>query len=129
MADFLRQRLDFLQRTQNEDGGWGYFPGKRSWLEAYRLRDAGATGARRGGGGPGVEAGRELAVARWKLAARRGRGGTGTWVTALGVHLCCVRGQFRRPVSSAGCGGCWDAGPGRRVAGAADFGDSAGWRR
>ncbi len=29
----LSSRLDFLRQTQNTDGGWGYFPGKRSWLE------------------------------------------------------------------------------------------------
>lgn len=26
-------RLDALRRAQNPDGGWGYFPGKGSWLE------------------------------------------------------------------------------------------------
>jgi hypothetical protein len=25
--------LDFLRSSQNADGGWGYFPGKQSWLE------------------------------------------------------------------------------------------------
>jgi squalene cyclase len=29
----LSSRRDFLRQTQNPDGGWGYFPGKRSWLE------------------------------------------------------------------------------------------------
>ena len=29
----LSSRRDFLRQTQNADGGWGYFPGKRSWLE------------------------------------------------------------------------------------------------
>ena len=29
----LSPRRDFLRQTQNADGGWGYFPGKRSWLE------------------------------------------------------------------------------------------------
>src|SRR5712692_4616289 len=33
MSDFLSPRLDFLRATQNADGGWGYFPGKQSWLE------------------------------------------------------------------------------------------------
>ena len=31
--DPFRARLDFLRSTQNADGGWGYFPGKQSWLE------------------------------------------------------------------------------------------------
>ena len=26
-------RLDILRKAQNPDGGWAYFPGKRSWLE------------------------------------------------------------------------------------------------
>ena len=30
---FLGVRLDALRRAQNTDGGWGYFPGKGSWLE------------------------------------------------------------------------------------------------
>ncbi|MEP6534976.1 MAG: prenyltransferase/squalene oxidase repeat-containing protein [Bryobacteraceae bacterium] len=29
----MSSRRDFLRQTQNADGGWGYFPGKRSWLE------------------------------------------------------------------------------------------------
>jgi hypothetical protein len=36
---YLTKRLDFLKSTQNADGGWGYFPGKSSWLEptAYAM--------------------------------------------------------------------------------------------
>ncbi|HEY3741331.1 MAG TPA: prenyltransferase/squalene oxidase repeat-containing protein [Bryobacteraceae bacterium] len=30
---YLRSRRAFLLQTQNSDGGWGYFPGKQSWLE------------------------------------------------------------------------------------------------
>ena len=30
---FLQQRLEVLRRTQNADGGWGYFAGRTSWLE------------------------------------------------------------------------------------------------
>ncbi|MEO8026085.1 MAG: prenyltransferase/squalene oxidase repeat-containing protein [Bryobacteraceae bacterium] len=29
----LASRLEFLAKTQNPDGGWGYFPGKQSWIE------------------------------------------------------------------------------------------------
>lgn len=37
--DYLRSRLEALRNNQNPDGGWAYFPGKRSWLEptAYAL--------------------------------------------------------------------------------------------
>src|SRR5712692_3060459 len=39
MSEPLAPRLDFLRTTQNPDGGWGFFPGKQSWLEptAYAL--------------------------------------------------------------------------------------------
>ena len=30
---YLEMRLDALRKAQNSDGGWGYFPGKESWLE------------------------------------------------------------------------------------------------
>lgn len=38
-ANYVETRLNFLKSAQNSDGGWGYFPGKRSWLEptAYAL--------------------------------------------------------------------------------------------
>jgi hypothetical protein len=32
-ASYLGTRLDALRRSQNADGGWGYFPGKESWIE------------------------------------------------------------------------------------------------
>lgn len=31
--EHLAARLAFLASSQNPDGGWGYFPGKQSWLE------------------------------------------------------------------------------------------------
>ena len=46
----LQLRLARLRQTQNADGGWGYFPGKQSWLEptAYAaLALAGETSADR----------------------------------------------------------------------------------
>jgi hypothetical protein len=35
----MRAQVNFLRSTQNADGGWGFFPGKQSWLEptAYAL--------------------------------------------------------------------------------------------
>lgn len=30
---YLKLRQDLLRRTQNADGGWGFRPGKQSWLE------------------------------------------------------------------------------------------------
>ena len=31
--DSLGAKFEFLRGTQNADGGWGYFPGRQSWLE------------------------------------------------------------------------------------------------
>lgn len=31
--DFRHSRLLWLRQVQNEDGGWGYFPARQSWLE------------------------------------------------------------------------------------------------
>ena len=33
MPECAESRLAWLEATQNSDGGWGYFPRKRSWLE------------------------------------------------------------------------------------------------
>ena len=95
MAEFVSQRLDLLQRTQNDDGGWGYFPGKRSWLEptAYAML------ALNGRADAGVLDRAWKLVENWQLADGSWRPGAdvegpGTWVTALGVHLCCACGQF-----------------------------------
>ena len=95
MAESLRQRLDLLERTQNPDGGWGYFPGKRSWLEptAYAMLAL--------GNGPVADRAWKL-VQSWQLPDGSWRpgvdvAGPGTWVTALGVHLCCARGEFGQP--------------------------------
>jgi hypothetical protein len=33
VESYLKVRLDVLRKAQNQDGGWGYFAGKESWLE------------------------------------------------------------------------------------------------
>ena len=33
MTEAVQARRAFLLESQNSDGGWGYFPGKQSWLE------------------------------------------------------------------------------------------------
>jgi len=89
---YLDSRLEFLRASQNQDGGWGYFPGKRSWLEptAYAMLALHAAS--------GSDAASERAwhlVRSWELADGSVRPGVeiadGTWVTALLVTLACVR--------------------------------------
>jgi hypothetical protein len=96
-------QLDFLRAAQNSDGGWGFFPGRQSWLEptAYALIALQAAGGAR----DAIERGWKL-VRAWQLpdgswppcaAVRESH-----WTTALCVTLHCRRGvyddQFRRGV-------------------------------
>jgi hypothetical protein len=95
MGESLRRRLDLLLRTQNDDGGWGYFPGRRSWLEPTAC----AMLALDGRADAAVPDRAWRLVESWQLPDGSWRpgadvAGPGTWVTALGVHLCCVRGEF-----------------------------------
>lgn len=91
---YLAQRRELLHKSQNADGGWGYFPGKQSWLEptAYAILAL-----------EGEPASRDSVERAWKLV-RSWQGSDGgwqpcaavresTWCTALAVTLCTVRGE------------------------------------
>jgi hypothetical protein len=92
---YLESRIEFLATAQNADGGWGYFPGKRSWLEptAYAMLAL----HRVAGYQPALERAWALVVS-WQLADGSWRPGPdvdcGSWVTALAVTLGCVRGDY-----------------------------------
>jgi hypothetical protein len=91
---YLETRIEFLAAAQNADGGWGYFPGKRSWLEptAYAMLAL----HRVAGHGQALDRAWAL-VDSWQLADGSWRPGPdvagGAWVTALAVTLGCVRGE------------------------------------
>ena len=92
---YLEPRLDLLRKTQNPDGGWGYFPGKKSWLEPTTYATLALHGT------PGSDAALERA---WKLVRSwqtpegssrpSGQVQGGTWVTAHAVTLASVRGVY-----------------------------------
>jgi hypothetical protein len=93
---YLEDRLDLLCRTQNADGGWGYFPGKQSRLEpsCYAILALHGT--------------RDRAANRaWNLI-RSWQAGDGSWrpgdriqveswATALCVTLAAVREDYGPP--------------------------------
>ena len=90
----LASRLEFLLRTQNADGGWGYFPGKTSWLEptAYAML------ALHGTGGSAALARAWALIGSWQLDDGGWRPAaqvpSATWVTALALTLCCVLQRY-----------------------------------
>jgi hypothetical protein len=92
---YLRSRLDTLLDAQNADGGWGYFPGKRSWLEptVYAMLALDGDGRAEGA----LERAWK-AVRSWQLNGGAWRGGPQVlephWATALAVTLHVVRRQF-----------------------------------
>jgi len=96
--DYLQTRLDFLQKVQNPDGGWGYFPGKKSWLEptTYAMLALHGQAPARG------RLGRAWAAIRsWQAADGGWRPGPAvedsSWGTALAVTLHCVLGAVDEP--------------------------------
>jgi hypothetical protein len=98
MSGALASRFDFLRSTQNSDGGWGFFPGKQSWLEptAYALMALHSDSASQ----PVFERGWRL-MRSWQMpdgswqpcaAVREPH-----WTTALAVTLHCLRGVNDEP--------------------------------
>jgi hypothetical protein len=99
----MQAQLDFLRAAQNPDGGWGFFPGKQSWLEPTAYALLGLAGA------PEFEQAFDRGwrlMTSWQLpdgswpacaAVREPH-----WTTSLCVTLHCARGayddRFRRGV-------------------------------
>ena len=99
---YLQSRLEFLRKTQNTDGGWGYFPGKHSWLEptAYAMLALEDTP----NSAPALQFSWNL-LNTWQLPEGSYRPNTtvkgGTWVTALAITLAEVRGIHDDSVGKA----------------------------
>ncbi len=91
---YRRERVDALTAAQNADGGWGYFPGKRSWLEptVYGLLALHEQMEQ-----PHWKRGWEL-VRSWQLPDGSWRPNEQVqephWATALAITLHCARRQF-----------------------------------
>src|SRR5580693_5603558 len=92
---YLESRLEFLRKNQNPDGGWGYFPGKRSWLEPTTYATLALHGT--AGAEDGLDRSWKL-VQSWQTSEGSfrpsGQVEGGTWVTAHAVTLASVRGVY-----------------------------------
>jgi hypothetical protein len=90
---YLQSRLAFLAGVQNPDGGWGYFPGKQSWMEPTVY----AVLALRGTDDAAAERGWRAAQS-WRGIDGSWRPGSrvqeATWVTALGVIAAACLGHL-----------------------------------
>jgi hypothetical protein len=95
---YLESRLELLRRSQNADGGWGYFPGKQSWLEPTAY----AALALHGEGG--AERAWRL-LASWQAEDGRFRPASdvkvASWGAALFVTLAAAREAWGDPVRKA----------------------------
>jgi len=88
---YLDARLDALRRFQNADGGWGYFPGKQSWLEPTAWAALALHGEPAADGAWTLLKSWQLADGSWRPAADVQ---ISNWGTALCVTIACVRGEF-----------------------------------
>jgi hypothetical protein len=91
---YLQGRLSLLRTAQNADGGWGYFPGKKSWLEPT------AYAAMALHGEPAADRAWDL-LKSWQAADGSWRPSADVpvahWGAALCVTLAAVREDFGDP--------------------------------
>jgi hypothetical protein len=94
---YLGARLAVLRKTQNSDGGWGYFAGKSSWLEptAYAaLALAGEPAADRAWK---LLSSWQLPDGSWKPAAEVQ---VSSWGTSLCATIAMARNEWGQPLES-----------------------------
>ena len=97
---YIAARRESLLRTQNVDGGWGYFPGKASWLEPTAYAVLALHGNEKSP--EAIQRALRL-IKSWQLPDGSWRPGSqvqdGTWVTALAVTVCGVENILDAPFS------------------------------
>ncbi len=87
----LDTRLEALRRSQNADGGWGYFPGKQSWIEPTAWAALALHGEPASDGAWTLLQTWQRPDGSWRPSADVQ---ISNWATALCVTLACVRGEF-----------------------------------
>ena len=91
---YLQVRLDALRTTQNADGGWGYFPGKESWLEPTAYSAMALHGDPASGRAWKLISGWQQADGSWKPSAKVG---LSSWATSLCVLIAAAREEWGEP--------------------------------
>ncbi len=94
----LEVRLSALRRTQNPDGGWGYFPGKESWLEPTAYAALALHGDPAADRAWKLLQSWQLADGSWKPSAKVN---VSNWGTSLCVTVAATRGDWNPPVKKA----------------------------
>jgi hypothetical protein len=89
-ATFLESRLGVLRAAQNPDGGWGYYPGKTSWLEPTVLAALALHGEATADRAWALTSGWQQESGAWVPAAGVE---TANWSTSMAVVWAGVRGQ------------------------------------
>ncbi len=89
----LNSRKELLRKTQNADGGWGYFAGRQSWLEPTFYAMLALDGEPAGERAWNLVKSWQNADGGWRPSAQVTNS---SWVTALGVSLCTIQGDYGR---------------------------------
>jgi hypothetical protein len=87
----LKVRLDALRKTQNRDGGWGYFWGKESWLEPTAYAALALHGEPAADRAWKLLSSWQLPDGSWKPSERVR---VSSWGTSLCVTLAAARGEW-----------------------------------
>jgi hypothetical protein len=86
--------LDALRSVQNPDGGWGFFPGKQSWLEPTVYAALALSGTQAADSAWALLSGWQEGDGGWRPSADVRMS---TWGTALCVTLASTRGELGEP--------------------------------
>ena len=94
---YLGSRLAVLRKTQNSDGGWGYFAGKSSWLEPTAYAALALAGE------PAADRAWKL-LSSWQLPDGSWKPGAEVQVSSWGTSLCATiamaRNEWGQPLEN-----------------------------
>ena len=91
---YLKTRLGALRAAQNPDGGWGYFPGKESWIEPTAYAALALHGDSASDRAWKLLSSWQLADGSWKPSVKVT---VPSWATSLCVLIAIARGETGEP--------------------------------